>query len=1332
MSKWAADKIITFDIETAGDLPEYALQPWRVKQNKARITSYAAFHKDKMRGSLNPTHDELEKMLRYAADNNVAILGWNIVFDISWLIAYGFEDLVFKIKWLDGMLMWKHAVIEPEYETAKKKSYGLKTAVAELYPDQAGYEDGVIFDQVDEKLLEYNKKDVQFTYDISKHWFEKLTPRQQKCLFIEAESLPLIAQANVNGMLVDLEAAKSLEADLDKKAAELLEALSPHGVTEKIIRSPKQLGDLIYKTWALPCEAFTKSGTASTDKEALHELSFIDPRAKLLKEYREALNNRTKFAQTIINSVAYNEDGHTYPLAIPFGTYSGRLTYSSNQGRGKDLRQTGFALHQTKRGKEYRQLIKAPEGFTLVEFDAANQEYRLMAIASDDPVMQKLCAPGQDPHAYMGVQINPNAEDKKAARQLGKIANLSLGYRTSAKKLKSVARVQYGLPMELPEAQEIHQAYQDTYKQVPIYWQTQINKTKQAGFVETYAGRRVQMKDNWKHYEWSMGSTAINYRIQATASDMKFLALKHIKPYLRTIGGRFAWDLHDGLYFYIPSDVVADAVVHIKQLLDNLPYAKEWGSAFQVALPWDCKTGLTWGDLTEYDFTKGKGGDPAKDSPPSSLPNSTQDLEDKGSNKSLNAEYTESPKIIQADFRPPNEYALSVALDLAHAGLKVFPCQADKSPVSGFMNWENAASFDEAQLKTWFLDEYRQTAVMVGLPTGANQLVAIDPDRPKPEKKKYADGLELFQSLIAERQIDLTSVPVIVSPSGGQHYFFAQPIEAGALRFGCTTGALPDNIDVKGDGGYVIASGSRRHDGKLYAPMPGTPELLEAFVNGDIPQMPEALAELIGFAPATKQAQQLSQRIPKNLLSEAFLDHNIANDHNFDSRTDWINMLHAIYAASAGEIWGRRIWVAWNSCRDQKPGEVERVWDSLRGYNVRSLGAGYIKQCLMDRGRLDLLERISLAEAAKIFVAESSESEGSDSESENPFYKAAVRDGDSAGEPVSAIVKGLVTAKGLTFIAGQPNAGKSAIAVNLAVCLAAGLDFAGHRVRGGGVGVLYVAAEAPGSIFDRFKATKDCLFIGSDVRLPITTLPLVPDLSDKKARELFLRALILAARDIQERFNVGIGAFIIDTMAQAFSMDDENSAAEMGKLIRAINDIGSSLGCARVVVHHMGKNVDAGMRGSTSLLGAADDELDVLVDASDATTRNYPVMVHKKSRNYARGKDMGFMLSSVSMGVDEDGDQITTVCAQYTGDITHQDEEAILQRIKDEEPREDSRSPHWVGHIIAEFRGLDPSNPQDKAKIKDAIRDLVRRKKIKSFTLHDTRNGRDNRHFTTA
>lgn len=618
-------KVIAFDFETSGTLPEYALQPWRVKTGDAWITSLAAIHWDgssyKKTGSLNPSVSTCLELLKTAQATGGYILGWNLVFDISWLLAMGLRDDVFKCKWLDGMLIWRHLEIEPEYDLVrgKKKSFGLKAAVAEYLPSEAGYETDVDFHSTDPAVLaalhRYNVQDTLYTHIIAKHLYENLSPRQQSAALIEAEILPFLAEANLEGMLVDTLAAEELSARLEGIAHERLAELAPHGVTETVVRSPKQLRELMFGVWGLSPYKQTATGSNATDKEALHELSFADNRAKVLREYREALNNRTKFATTPLDSVLYNGDHRTHPLAIPFGTYSGRITYSSSQGRNKDKRQTGFALHQGKRGSEYRSILIPPPGYTLVEFDAAGQEYRWMAIASKDPVMLGLCEAGEDPHSYMGAAIaeidyhalieSVRLGEKlgKERRQLGKVANLSLQYRTSAVKLRSVARVQYGLPMELGEAQKIHSTYLTTYQQVPRYWATAILTARKRGYVETFAGRRVQLVGNWKGpLAWSMGSTAINYRIQGTGADQKYLALKVVKDYLNHVGGRFAWDLHDGIYLYIPDAVAMEAARTIKGLLDSLPYAQAWGFTPPIPLPWDCKMGGSWGDLREVVF----------------------------------------------------------------------------------------------------------------------------------------------------------------------------------------------------------------------------------------------------------------------------------------------------------------------------------------------------------------------------------------------------------------------------------------------------------------------------------------------------------------------------------------------------------------------------------------------------------------------------------------------------------------------------------------------------------------------------------------------------------
>lgn len=629
---------IAFDFETSGTLPEYALQPWRVKTGDAWATSLVTVTKEPkvVGGGLAPTKGMMRQFLEQALDEKRRILGWNTVFDIQWLLAYGFEKEVFAAKWLDGMLLWRHFYIEPEYETARGKrfSYGLKNAVAKFLPEHAGYEKDIDFHNPDPEVRKelhlYNVKDTLFTYRIAEMIWDALTEQQQRCALLEAASLPMVARANLEGMKIDMLAVHELQQALDDVVAEKMVLLRPLGVTEETVASPMKLASFLYDEMKYPVLKENKSKltgkvTRSTDKEVLHELAFDHPVARTIKEVREARGNKVKFADNPLEAATYNGDGRARPQGIVFGTYSGRLTYASSMGgTGKGKRQTGFAIHQMKGIRSafdtmYRSVVIAPPGYTIMEFDASGQEYRWMAIASGDTTMLTLCEPGEDAHSFMGARINevdyqtlmrqqhdPDKAIKtlaKSMRQLGKVGNLSLQYRTSARKLRVVARVQYNIPMEMPQANLIRATYLKAYPRVPEYWARQINLTKKQGYVETFAGRRVRVEGDWDgSFGWSMASTSINYRIQGTGADQKYLALAVLKDYLVEIGAYFAWDLHDGIYLYVPDHRVDEAAHRIKDILDNLPYEKAWGFSPPIPMPFDCKYGGSWGTLREYDY----------------------------------------------------------------------------------------------------------------------------------------------------------------------------------------------------------------------------------------------------------------------------------------------------------------------------------------------------------------------------------------------------------------------------------------------------------------------------------------------------------------------------------------------------------------------------------------------------------------------------------------------------------------------------------------------------------------------------------------------------------
>lgn len=612
---------VGFDIETSGDLEEYALQPWRAKDGQGWIRTYAESSAQFNRLVLpkSPRHlkEQLNRMVRDWEASGTVVCVWNGVFEISWLAAYVDHALLRRVHWLDGMLLWKHLENAPEYDTAaeKRRDFGLKKAVETFLPQYAGYDEGIDFHHDSTfRVGHYNACDALFTRAITRHLYTQLAaePQRLRAAKIEAHSLADLGLANYEGVEIDEAGTDSLDAQLQQEAQDAMGRLQPHGATPQILRSPKQLGQLLFDDWGLEPLRQGKTGP-STDKETLHELAIHDPRVRDIRNYREANNNRTKFVVNIREAVRYNNDSRAHPTAKPFGTYSGRLTYGSSQGKGKGKRQIGWAIHQMKRSAEYRGLIKAPEGHVVVEFDAAGQEFRWMAVMSGDETMLSLCMPGEDPHSYMGASIaevgyqevveGAAAGDPKlkAIRQLGKVANLALQYRTSAKKLLSTGRVQHGMDfMDLALAQKVHRTYQRTYPGVPRYWQRQIAHITRHLKVSTMAGRQVKVSARMlRSNEWSVQSTSINYPIQGTGADQKYLAMSVLRPVLSEHGARFLFDLHDGLYFIVPDDTAHEFIPQVRSLLDRLPYEKAWGFKPPIPLPWDCKVGTTWGNMKE-------------------------------------------------------------------------------------------------------------------------------------------------------------------------------------------------------------------------------------------------------------------------------------------------------------------------------------------------------------------------------------------------------------------------------------------------------------------------------------------------------------------------------------------------------------------------------------------------------------------------------------------------------------------------------------------------------------------------------------------------------------
>lgn len=168
---------------------------------------------------------------------------------------------------------------------------------------------------------------------------------------------------------------------------------------------------------------------------------------------------------------------------------------------------------------------------------------------------------------------------------------------------------------------------------------------------------------------------------------------------------------------------------------------------------------------------------------------------------------------------------LTAALAYAARGWPVFPCSPQtkkpmlprdidpetKKPIKG-SGGLNKASTDPAQIREWWA---KWPKAMIGLCTGFGRLFVIDFDPRKDEEAGKEWTLEQLRAdLEAQMGCALPSTLTSITRSGGVHCWFLWPDDGGAPIV--NRGNLPEHVDVRGKGGYVIAPPSVMSTGKDY------------------------------------------------------------------------------------------------------------------------------------------------------------------------------------------------------------------------------------------------------------------------------------------------------------------------------------------------------------------------------------------------------------------------------------------------------------------------------------------------------------------------------------
>lgn len=554
---------------------------------------------------------------------------------------------------------------------------------------------------------------------------------------------------------------------------------------------------------------------------------------------------------------------------------------------------------------------------------------------------------------------------------------------------------------------------------------------------------------------------------------------------------------------------------------------------------------------------------------------------------------------------------LAVALRFASSGFLVFPChsEGDKAKAPRIKGWQEAASADEAAIRDWWS---RWPDALVGLHLAAAGLIAIDADR-----HGGPDGVAAWDALVGANCFDPSAYPAVATPTEGRHVFMRCPPgwEPSNGR-----GELPAGVDVRA-AGYTIASGCELADGRRYEPLPGTPPL-----SLDIAEAPQWLVTMIGTArraaDATTPACELDtpatvERAVAYLASGPPAIEGSGGDET-TLKVACVLKDFGVSSATALDLMAEH----WND-RCSPPWDVDELAVKVENaYRYGQNPPGILSPSI-DFAGVELLP-------PRYIVPATPPLEWSD---------------DPKGDkPIQWLLKGILPRQGVAIIYGPPKSGKSFVALDLSARLANGLPWFNVRMPKEALGALLLLGESAGTVRTRLNAFRTA----NAAPMPPLAWATVANLASAAGIATARRIIGQTAKGMAER-GTRLGLIVVDTLASALGLEDENSAPQVTAALKALEALAIEFDVAVLGIHHAGKSGQD--RGSSAFRAACDVMLSVeRGEALPGQPANHRQLAVVLNRNGEGDWTANFRLDRVVLGIDEDGDEITSCVVRPTGE----------------------------------------------------------------------------------
>lgn len=204
------------------------------------------------------------------------------------------------------------------------------------------------------------------------------------------------------------------------------------------------------------------------------------------------------------------------------------------------------------------------------------------------------------------------------------------------------------------------------------------------------------------------------------------------------------------------------------------------------------------------------------------------------------------------------------------------------------------------------------------------------------------------------------------------------------------------------------------------------------------------------------------------------------------------------------------------------------------------------------------------------------------------------------------LLPGLLFRQSIGVIFGPPGSLKSFLAVHLSGMLAHGLPMFGVATKPGKT--LYVAGEGGATLELRRMAWLRHNGFDTNVDDGVRVIKTPVSLCDAHEVQEFIANVREFAPDL----------IVMDTYSVMIAGHDENAPGTQTAAIKAIRLIANELGCAMLIIHHPGKEIERGPRGHSSLIGNAD------MIAELTRTGDTVKLAIRKQKDGAEGEPMYF------------------------------------------------------------------------------------------------------------